>query len=247
MKSMLFFLFLGIYNFSTGQTISFAEYFPLKNENANLFYVSHITGTDTIKGNNTYLCCSSLSINKRQIFYFENDGDEGDTSIIGSNSFCHGVFYFDKGAFLFSPIFWKYELKQANLEYFEPLFPATISVDTVYKFQNGEERRNYKFTGFEDVVIKDSVFKDCLKLTITRNWITAQYIDTVWFQKGFGMVKRLKSTGRLEEVNLVENIGANRRKVSRNVVLNRTATFTSAPQFFKQIRSKGDKFDTFLK
>jgi len=205
MKWMLFILLIGVYNFSKGQAISFAAYFPLKNENSNLFYVSHIKGTDTIKGNNIYSCCRSLSIKKREIFYFEDDGDEGDTSIIGSNSFCHGVFYFDKGAFFFSPIFWKYELKQANLDYFEPLFPATISVDTVYKFQDGEKRMNYRFTGFEDVVIKDSVFKDCLKLTITQNWITAQYIDTVWFQKGFGVVKWLRGTGRLEEVNLVEN------------------------------------------
>jgi hypothetical protein len=205
MKSMLFILFLGIYNLLQGQTISFAAYFPLKKENANLFYVSHIRDADTIKGNNTYSCCRSVSVNKREIFYFEDDGDEGDTSIIGSNSFCQGVFYFDKGVFFFSPIFWKYELKQANLDYFEPLFPATISFDTVYKFQDGEKRMNYRFTGFEDVVINNNVFKDCLKLTITQNWITAQYIDTVWFQKGFGVVKWLRGTGRLEEVKLVEN------------------------------------------
>jgi hypothetical protein len=202
MRGLLLILLFGVSNYLIGQTISFQDFFSLKGGASKVFYVSHITDKDTIKDKNTYSFCRSLFIKGKEIFYFEDGDDIGDTTIIGSNSFCHGVFYFDSGALFFSPIFWKYELKQANLEYFEPLFPTVISFGTIYKIQDGEEKRKYNFTGFEEVVVNGKVFKNCLKLTISQDWKTAHYVDTLWFEKGVGVIKWLRSTGRLEEVKL---------------------------------------------
>ncbi|GAB2821858.1 hypothetical protein [Ferruginibacter profundus] len=178
------------------------DYFPLKNGVVNVFYISHSAKANIITPRFDSSICKSIRVKGREIFYFDDALHSDDTTIIGSKSFCAGVFYYNDGSFLFSPLFWKYEIKKANLDYFEVLFPKYISIDTIYKFQDGEEKRKYQFTGFETVTIKNKRFTDCLKLTVTQNWKTAQYTDTVWFKKGTGVVKWLRGTGRLEEIKL---------------------------------------------
>lgn len=202
MKIISSFLFFAWCNSLCGQINSLEDYFPLKNGVARVFYVSHITDTDTLQDKNDSSICKSFVIKGKEIFYFDDNLYSDDTTIIGSESFCNGVFYYDNGNFVFSPLFWKYELKEANLDYFETLFPVKISFDIVYKYQDAEEKRKYKFNGFEDVNIKGKLYKECLKLTITQDWKTAQYIDTVWFLKGVGVIKWLRGTGRLEEIKL---------------------------------------------
>lgn len=101
---------------------------------------------------------------------------------------------------MFSPVFWKKDLKEANLNYFEILFPKFINIDSVYRYKDGEEKRTYKFSGFETIEIKGSKIDSCLKLIVEQDWITAHYEDTVWFKKNIGVVKWLRSTGRMEEL-----------------------------------------------
>ena len=202
MKVIFLFLFFTFSNLARAQTVVLEEYFPLKKGTTKLFNVSHITDTDTLHDDDDSSICKSLLIKGKEIFYFDDHLHSDDATIIGSESFCNGVFYYNNGNFVFSPLFWKYELKEANLDYFETLFPAKISFDTIYKYQDGEEKRKYRFNAFEDVCIKDKIYKDCLKLIITQDWKTVQYIDTVWFFKGIGVVKWLRGTGRLEELKL---------------------------------------------
>lgn len=193
------------------QTVSFTDYFPLKKDTLKVFYVSHIikldstkNKLDTIKDKNKHSFCRSVSIKGKELFYFEDEEDSSDTvAIIGSQSFCGGVFYFENKVFFFSPIFWKQDLMHLNINHFEALFPATISIATIYKWQDGiAEKKAYKFTRFEDVIIKNKVLKNCLKLIVTKDYIDEQDVDTVWFQKRIGVVKWLRSTGRLEEIKL---------------------------------------------
>jgi hypothetical protein len=204
MKSIIYILLITISDSTFGQIVSFKDYFPLKNETIHTFQVSHITSADTIRDKNDLSICRSLLINGKEIFYFSDKLNDNidDNEIIGSQAFCDGVFYYDQGNFVFSPIFWKNDLKKANLDYFDVLFPERISFDTIYKYQDGEEKRKYKFNGFENVDIKGRLFENCLKLTIIQDWKTAQYIDTVWFFKGVGVIKWLRGTGRLEEIKL---------------------------------------------
>jgi hypothetical protein len=94
------------------------------------------------------------------------------------------------------------DLKKANLGYFERLFPRKIVLDSIYKQQHGDDRRKYIFDKLEDVSIKGKLLPACLKLTIIQDWPTERYVDTVWFQKNTGVVKWLRSTGRLEEIKM---------------------------------------------
>lgn len=183
-----------------GQSIALQEYFPLKKGVSHTYYVSQIFKNDTTQSADYTTTCKSLIVKGKEIFYYDDGEYTGDTIIVGAESFCDGVFYYEEGKFMFAPIFWKYEIKQANLNYFISLFPETIAIDTIYHFQDGKEIREYQFTGFEDVQIGNKIYKDCLKLTIVQNWPTSQYIDIVWFQKNTGVVKWLRGTGRLEEI-----------------------------------------------
>jgi hypothetical protein len=179
----------------------FEQYFPLRSSDKNIFYVSHITDTDTLIDKNDSSFCMSNIINDKEIFYF-TDEPRDSTNIIGSQSFCDGVFYFKDGEFFVSPIFWQVDLKKANLGYFERLFPRKIVLDSIYKQQHGDDRRKYIFDKLEDVSIKGKLLPACLKLTIIQDWPTERYVDTVWFQKNTGVVKWLRSTGRLEEIKM---------------------------------------------
>lgn len=188
--------FLAVHGF--GQTISFDNYFPLKKGDVKYFYVHHITGTDSLKDKDARSVCRSQVVKGTGIYYFSDEaGTKND--LVSANVFCD-VCYYDHGAFLVSPLSWTDELKDANLAYFDTLFPAQLVLNTRYKQQDGEEKRNYTFTGFEPVTIAGTVYPDCLKLVVTQDWPTAHYADTVWFQKGTGVVKWLRSTGRLEEL-----------------------------------------------
>jgi len=166
MKVITFIIILSCSNTLLGQTISLQEYFPLRNGTVRVYYVSHITNSDTLQDKNDTSICKSILVKGKEIFYFDDELNSDDTTIISSESFCHGAFYYDKGNFVFSPLDWKYELKAANLDYFETLFPSIVYIDTVYKIQDGEEKRKYKFNGFESISIKNKTLKDCLKLTI---------------------------------------------------------------------------------
>ena len=177
----------------------FEQYLPLKSGDKKIFYVSHITDKDTMPDKNDTSVCLSNIIRNKEIFFF-TDSPLDSTSIIGSEAFCDGVFYFQDGEFFVSPIFWRKDLKKSNLDYFEKLFPKIITLDSIYKQQHGEDRRKYIFDKPEDISIKGGSLPACLKLTVIQDWITEQYVDTVWFQKYFGVVKWRRSTGRLEEI-----------------------------------------------
>ena len=107
MKVTSFFLFLLCSNYIFAQTLSLEQYFPLKNGEIKVFYVSHITETDTIQDKNDSSICKSLLIKGKEIFYFDDELNSDDTTIISSQSFCNGAFYYDKGNFVFSALEWK--------------------------------------------------------------------------------------------------------------------------------------------
>jgi len=206
-QSLLFFILASLLsckqaekaNYS--QDILFEQYFPLRNSDRKIFYVNHITDTDTLVDKNDSSFCMSNVVMNKEVFYFTDEPHDS-TSIIGSQSFCDGAFYFKDGEFFVSPIFWQVDLRQANLAYFERLFPREIVLDSIYKQQHGEDRRKYIFNKVEDVLIKGNLLPACLKLTVIQDWPTERYVDTVWFQKNVGVVKWLRSTGRLEEIKM---------------------------------------------
>ena len=184
-----------------GQQVRFEEYFPLKNGTIQTYNVFHITETDTLTDDPEKKFFRFEVVKGKKIYYITDDlKEKKDNPIIGSEVFCDGVFYFEDGNFMFSPIFWKKDLKEINLHYFEKLFPKFITLDSAYKYKDGEEKRTYRFIGFETAILNNRSIDSCLKLLLEQDWPTAHYEDIIWFQKNVGVVKWLRSTGRLEEL-----------------------------------------------
>ena len=186
---------------SQGQEIRFEEYFPLKNGSIQTYFVSHITETDTLTDDPERKLCRFELVKGKKVYYFTDDVKEkDDNTIIGSEVFCQGVFYFDNSNFMFSPIFWKEDLKEINLNYFEILFPKLVTLDSAYRYKDGDKKMTYRFIGFETIDIRGRRTDSCLKLSVEQDWPTTHYEDLVWFKKNIGVVKWLRSTGRLEEL-----------------------------------------------
>jgi hypothetical protein len=184
----------------SGQSIRFEEYFPLK-ENA--VYVYHvrfdgISGGKKVEQDDSAIC-KSYPIEGTDVFYFDRRSDN-DGINIGSITFCFGAFYYDKGRFMFLPLDWRRELEESKKKDYAVLFPAATFIGSVYQNAEGNKKVTYKFTGFETIKINDKSYPDCLKLEMKEIWPEKEYTGTVWFQKGVGIVKWIRFTGRVEEL-----------------------------------------------
>jgi hypothetical protein len=192
--------FLTIALLGMAQRVKFSKYFPLQVGDIKTYAVMQILPERTFRDGTDSSICKSISIEGKEVFYFERSVLDRPVSIIATQIFCDGACYYEKGKLIFSPLFWYQELEDANLDYFEMLFPKRIRFGHAYKYHNGKEKRGYTFGPFETITIGERSYERCLKLTIEQDWATASYTDVVWFQEDVGVVKWLRGTGRLEEV-----------------------------------------------
>jgi hypothetical protein len=201
MKFILLITSLSLHLCPRAQEISFQDYFPLKTGSVQVYTVSH-NGNYFNEYDPEKKICRSELVKGTKVFYLADAAKKGDTSSIGPEAFVNGVFFFSKGNFMFSPVYWKYELKKVKPEKFRLLFPKQIRFDTVYVSKIDEETRKYKFTGFETTYVEGAKLDSCLKLEVEQIWPSQTYKDIVWFKKATGVVKWQRSTGRLEELQL---------------------------------------------
>jgi len=201
MRLTLICLFVSLCTVLNAQSFRFQDYFPLKADTERVYAVSRMQlHTKPQPYPDAHIWCRSENVKGRDIFYFDDKPRTTENRIIGSNIFLAGVCYYDAGILYWSPIFWKEELDSANLSYFEPVFPEMVKTDTVYRARDAEKKISYRFMGLEDQTSHGVLIKDCLKLTVLQDWKTAHYEDTVWLKKGVGVVRWMRSTGRLEEI-----------------------------------------------
>ncbi len=183
-----------------GQQIDFSTYLPLKDGDVKTFAISSITTNGQMVDPPALSVCKSMRIEEKEIFYFDEDLS-GTSATVGPNLFCHGAIYFDEGKFMVAPIFWRDDFKTAKLSNFEMLFPNPVEFETPYKVMRvGKEQRTYLFGPMETITIGTRDYENCLKLTILQDRGSSHYTDIVWFQKGVGVVKWFRGTGRMEEI-----------------------------------------------
>lgn len=200
-KVLLSLLLTNLYYTIAAQSFNFQDYFPLKPNTERVYTASRLqVHSKPLPYPDAHIWCLAANIKGTDVFYFDDSTKNEGNRIIGSNIFLDGVCYYAEGKLFWSPIFWTDELKEANLDYFESLFPAIVKTDTVYKAQDCEKKVTYRFHGLEDQQCNGVLMKDCLKMTMTDDWKTAHYVDTVWLKKDVGVVRWMRSTGRLEEI-----------------------------------------------
>jgi hypothetical protein len=179
--------------------VIFKQYFPAKANTVQQYNVTLNYAYDTPLESIEKKICRAINIKGKTVYYFTTPDNEKDSgyAVIGSGLFANGVFYFDNGRFMHAPVFWKNDLVKAV---FIELFPENIFLEKAYIFKDGEETREYIFKGFESIEIKNRKLDSCLKLVVEQHWPANKYTDTVWFRKNVGVVKWMRSTGRVEEL-----------------------------------------------
>jgi hypothetical protein len=182
------------------QSFSFEEYFPLKEHAVLIYHVQFDGVAGGAKVNEDDSCIFKIhKLEGIDVYYIDRHTNDEET-IIGTNAFCFGAFYFNNGQFMFTPAFWRDELEESKPKDYSTLFPKTSYTGTIYESVEGSKTIKYKFTGFENVKIKDRTYPGCLKLEMTEIWPDTVYTATAWFMKGVGMVKWIRYTGRIEEL-----------------------------------------------
>jgi hypothetical protein len=184
----------------TKQAFLFEEYFPLKEHAIYIYHMQFDGVAGGVKIDEIDSCIFKIhQLAGINVYYIDRHTDEQET-IIGTNAFCFGAFYFDQGQFMYAPVFWRSELEESKPGSYAPLFSATSYTNTFYQSVEDTKTVKYVFTGFENVQIKSKVYPDCLKLEMTEIWPDKKYTSTAWFMKGVGMVKWIRYTGRVEEL-----------------------------------------------
>lgn len=191
------------------KTISIKEYFPLKNGTEYVYHWRFTQRHEEQKGEQT-IHCSSIDIKGNKVYYFD-DAPQDKDGYIDSNTFGFGVYLYKNDSLFLSPISLKKELKEINIEYFKVLFPKEIEINKTYSFDYCPAVRKFTCIGFEDIKIDKKVIPHCLKFETEENWPTAQYKGAFWLLEGFGVVKSIRVTGRVEEIdtNQLPNTGKN--------------------------------------
>lgn len=217
--TIIFFSFLCVSCIAqTNHTkIPIQEYFPEHpGTSYNYSWQFAKKGEDSLSGIWSIICMRKI-INGVDVFYFDND-TSSKTNFINSNMFGDGVYTYKAGSLYVYPISWKTELHQMNLEIFTSttnieidmstekgfrvLFPKEIELLKTYILYKGDCTRRYTAVGFEDIIINNVIIKNCLKFETTEEWPNKKYVGAFWLLKNFGVVKRIRSTGRVEVIDL---------------------------------------------
>jgi hypothetical protein len=84
---------------------------------------------------------------------------------------------------------------------FQLLLPHHLKINQKIEFliEDGECIETLTFIGYESIQVPAGFFKDCLKITKEKKWITGEDDkDIVWLARDVGLVKWQKSTGRID-------------------------------------------------
>ena len=204
---LLTFLLLAILCCSC-RTISFQQYFPLKNNETAIFTKKvdsiNLTFTDTLVCREIIAKTTINSTSKKiflsdalrdnyiingklNLYYFEKTIlDSNSTIWMQDNSFANRLYCFKNGK-LFVGYDWT-----KRMEYdteLELLFPRKLKQGFDYKHRNGDYWKSFRYIGKETVVINEVAYKDCLKMDIYETLGSSKKVGTVWFAKNIGIVK----------------------------------------------------------
>ena len=145
---------------------------------------------------------------KTEVFYFARTNElNREHHIIGSNAFGLGCYFHGKEGVYTVEAFWNFDLDTVTSESKQILLPASLKAGTKWDLQikGSDPKTTLEVVGFENVKVTAGEFKDCVKLHRHEIWANGKEYDSyAWFAKGVGMVKWVRSTGRIDELAKVE-------------------------------------------
>jgi predicted aspartyl protease len=135
-------------------------------------------------------------------YYFESIDD---TISIGSNMIGQGLFLWEDDGLYTIESYFKSEIGMKNCSQKQMFLSNKMNAKMQIEYfdNNLESKYQLKFIGYENITVPAGNFNNCLKFSITTIWKSGkEYIQYLWLSKNTGVVKWIRSTGRIEELVL---------------------------------------------
>ena len=176
----------------------YESYFPLI-ENSKYTYKGRFRGRGDEK---SIIIVKRFIKNGVEYFYFVQEKDLGDApAIIGSAMFGAGVYLKESNNLYTIECFWKWDLEKVTPSAKQIMLAFPLVKGDKKTTSYGKERKvSFTFLGFEDVDIPAGQFDKCAKIMIEDKWPGKKYTGYAWLAKNIGLIKWIRSTGKVEEL-----------------------------------------------
>jgi len=144
--------------------------------------------------------CKTRKLNRKDIFYFAECYNKFDIVSIGTTMFGAGIYFYQKDSLFTIEADYEKDIKDKELGDAALLIPALIKPGDSSILDFGMNRQVFTFLKREDLKIGAITHKDCIKFKITEYWPDTIYIGYVWLKKNFGLIKWMRSTGKVDEI-----------------------------------------------
>jgi hypothetical protein len=196
---------IGCAQTAYAQQINAFEYIPLA-AGAKQTYVAVFQRRDAVFPSKEVYSIVTKSVKRdgRDVFYFveeikqESQVQMLDVNMVGLGAYSKGT----DGLYTYDCT-WKQDLEKIPPKKPKLFVRSPLTVGETVKVMNDGQTNAYEYTviGFEDVTVPAGVFPRALKLGIKMIYADGHFEQSyAWFGAGTGLIKRIRATGRTEEL-----------------------------------------------
>lgn len=179
-------------NLKDKNKIRIKDYFPEKSKSHYVYTNNNGYGeSDTIE-------CRSALLKNINVFYFAECYSKTQLISIGTSVFGPGIYFYKNDSLFAIEADFENEIAEKDPKSAALLLPAVMAPGYSVTFDFGLEKHIFTYLSNEDLTIENTIYKDCVKIKIIEQWPGTIYLGYVWLQKGKGMVKWMRSTGRID-------------------------------------------------
>lgn len=204
------------------QQISAFEYIPLESGSRQT-YVAVFQRRDAVVPSREVYSTLSKSVKKdgRDVFYFVEEAKQEstvqmlDVNMVGLGAYSKGP----DGIYTYDCT-WNQDLEKIPPKKPKLLLRSPLTVGETIKVMNDGRTNVYEYTviGFEDVTVPAGVFPRALKLGMKMIYADGHFEQSyAWFGAGTGLIKRIRATGRTEELVSYEKPDSETAFISRSI------------------------------
>lgn len=187
------------------QQISVFEYIPLE-AGARHTYVAVFQRRDAVSPSKEVYSIVTKSVKRdgRDVFYFvEEIKQESTVQMLDVNMVGLGAYSRGTDAIYTYDCTWKQDLEKIPPKKPKLFLRTPLTIGETIKVMNDDQSNAYEYTvmGFEDITVPAGVFPRALKLGMKMIYADGHFEQSyAWFGAGTGLIKRIRATGRTEEL-----------------------------------------------
>lgn len=182
-------------DFTDKTAIKIRDYFPV--EPCRYYVYNDIANqygeTDTNQ-------CRVSKLQGYDIFYFAECYSKFSIISIGTKMFGSGIYFYRNDSLFTIDANYEKDIPKKELKNAVLLLPDYMKPGDSVVSATDRETTVITYLSRDDLQIKNTLHKDCIKLKIIDSYRETVYISYVWLKKGVGMIKWMRSSGRIDEL-----------------------------------------------